>query len=952
MRTFVYFPVIFLLLLASLPLSASSRNSENHADSTFTEIPVTKVADDWLTIEDPAPQLSSDGRIPVIMVHGWSFNGEPAPPGTGYWNFHLNFLLNDPELSSYFKPYYVKYWSNAITVNELGGLLRDKIQLAGLHEKPFVLIAHSMGGLVSRSFMNEHVFTTGKYAGTTCGELAKLLITLGTPHHGSPMANGPARDEHVSFFLRLYMSAIESMVFSETKYNEVNRSDLHWDNYDNLLNYTKYPAERNDWLTNLNSNTQFDAKLICYAATVTGEFLLPPYNTTNEQYKVGAYVMYESFGFDNDGIVPYQSAIFEGHSPKKIRFFEEYNHTDIAKGKGEETILFTSVKQDFLEVVPPQLIWPSEASINLKHSEKKEIRWKAPSTTQTVNLYFSGDNGITFSSVAENVNATLGSYQWSVPDTNLTQCIIRVTNANDESLYTQTENPFTIYHNRLTFQSPLARSYFVPNKTNPIRWSQTGLASTVTISYTDPKNGIEKVITESHPANQLSNSYSWELDHSLPPTDSACIIIKMTGMDSIGDAEDYSFISQPFMMLDIPKITVTSPSSNPTDVDGIMGEKMEIGSTHTVRWETEGEIKFVKISLCDSSKNVIQEIRKKNHIPGIHSAGSFSWKVPEIYGNNFYLLLEAGVNESTITATGYTLYPFRVNQQFVITDPENSSNHVKLLPCITAEAIEGATAYHFEITDSATSGLKYSNTYTSTEPEICVPPSIENELLAGTAYKLTSWAIFDTIKSYISKIGFHTEATPPGQFQTLWPVTGDTLWDDTVSFSWNHAIGATSYRLELIHQNKIIVTEELGRADTAITFNMNKKGYADTIYWRITALNDVGETTISNYFFNKDHVGTTLLNNNHSFGLACYPNPVNDVATIEFMLEEKVFGQHVSLTIYNLSGQQIEVLLDENLDGGKHRAEWIPARSSIEKGIYFPVLNVDGIKEVMKISIE
>jgi len=518
MRSFFAFPVFFFFLLIYQPLFSSVTSLEVDSDSFSVDMPVYEFAEDLLTIEDPAPQLSSEGKIPVIMVHGWSFNGKPAPPGTGYWDFHLNFLLNDPEMRKYFKPYYVKYWSNAVTINELGGLLRDKIQLAGLHEKPFILIAHSMGGLVSRSFMNEQVFTSGNYAGTTCGELVKLLITLGTPHHGSPMANGPARDEKVNFFLKLYMSAIESFVFSETKYNEVNRSDLRWDNYDDLLNYAKYPAERNNWLTNINSRTRFDSKLICYGAIVTGVFKLPPYNTTEDQYQVGSYVQKESLGLDNDGIAPYKSAIFEGHTPKKIRFFNEYNHADIAKGKGNETILFTSVKEDFLEVVPPQIIWPSEAGIVLKHNEIKEIRWDAPSSVQTVNIYFSGDNGQTFTKLAENVDASLRLYQWAVPDTNLTQCFVRITKATDEREYTQSDQPFTIYHNRLSFEKPLARSYFVPDKINPIVWSQFGIANKVKITYRDLKNGFERVIVDDFAVTQQQNTFNWETDHSIPPT--------------------------------------------------------------------------------------------------------------------------------------------------------------------------------------------------------------------------------------------------------------------------------------------------------------------------------------------------------------------------------------------------------------------------------------------------
>ena len=149
-----------------------------------------KAQDNLLEIEDASPGISLEGRIPLLLIHGWNYDGKPSPPATGQWNNFLNYLLNDPELREFYKPYFVKYWSNSISVNTIAGLLRDRVQQAGFHEKEIVIIAHSMGGLVSRSFMNEYTYTSGRFNGKKCGENVRLLITLGTPHHGSPMANG------------------------------------------------------------------------------------------------------------------------------------------------------------------------------------------------------------------------------------------------------------------------------------------------------------------------------------------------------------------------------------------------------------------------------------------------------------------------------------------------------------------------------------------------------------------------------------------------------------------------------------------------------------------------------------------------------------------------------------------------------------------------------------------
>ncbi len=50
-----------------------------------------------------------------------------------------------------------------------------------------------------------------------------------------------------------------------------------------------------------------------------------------------------------------------------------------------------------------------------------------------------------------------------------------------------------------------------------------------------------------------------------------------------------------------------------------------------------------------------------------------------------------------------------------------------------------------------------------------------------------------------------------------------------------------------------------------------------------------------------------------------YPNPFNPCTTIRFNLPK---AAHVRLSIYNLLGQEIKMLVDENRTGGLHRVHW------------------------------
>ena len=60
-----------------------------------------------------------------------------------------------------------------------------------------------------------------------------------------------------------------------------------------------------------------------------------------------------------------------------------------------------------------------------------------------------------------------------------------------------------------------------------------------------------------------------------------------------------------------------------------------------------------------------------------------------------------------------------------------------------------------------------------------------------------------------------------------------------------------------------------------------------------------------------------------------YPNPFNPSTTIEFGIPESNF---VTLTIYNMLGEQIEVLVNENLSAGNYKVNW--NAKDFSSGIY------------------
>jgi hypothetical protein len=77
-----------------------------------------------------------------------------------------------------------------------------------------------------------------------------------------------------------------------------------------------------------------------------------------------------------------------------------------------------------------------------------------------------------------------------------------------------------------------------------------------------------------------------------------------------------------------------------------------------------------------------------------------------------------------------------------------------------------------------------------------------------------------------------------------------------------------------------------------------------------------------------------------------YPNPFNPATEIQFSIPEQ---EHVVLSIYNLKGQTVDVLIDENMSAGNHEIEW--NGSDYPAGTYFYELQAGTHREVKKLTL-
>ena len=205
---------------------AIDNNADGIADATWRDsievhvVPPLKAVDDS-TVTD---------RTPLILIHGNNSEAEPYYR----WGDYLEKSEQDPEFSDNFKIYLFQWDSNRSNKFNAAALGTCIDGMTVLNDKKLMILAHSRGGLVSRYFLNDCVTEKGIYSGQPAGERVDYLITLGTPHRGSPGADPYwcifSFDYSYLSFLAEQLSLFYLNYIYEPSYN-----NLLWDDFENEL---------------------------------------------------------------------------------------------------------------------------------------------------------------------------------------------------------------------------------------------------------------------------------------------------------------------------------------------------------------------------------------------------------------------------------------------------------------------------------------------------------------------------------------------------------------------------------------------------------------------------------------------------------------------------------------------------------------------------------------------
>ncbi|MBE7516499.1 MAG: alpha/beta fold hydrolase [Chloracidobacterium sp.] len=232
-------------------------------------------------------------KTPLILIHGHEGVPDDADINADahYWDALLAAFENDKQAAARFTPYLFQYCSDREPVSVLAERLRDLID-DRLPDRSHVIVAHSMGGIIATAYMAETVHRSGQWKGKKGGDTTLGLITLATPHHGTPAANDTeTMSKFVPASLNAAYDALHRIYWrSGPAATAANRSDLRWDNFDRKLSISS--TDINTALARRNAAfAPYSSKLIAYSGIVS---------PTLSSFELAAMLLDLKFGSGSD----------------------------------------------------------------------------------------------------------------------------------------------------------------------------------------------------------------------------------------------------------------------------------------------------------------------------------------------------------------------------------------------------------------------------------------------------------------------------------------------------------------------------------------------------------------------------------------------------------------------------------------------------------------------------
>jgi len=297
----------------------------------------------------------------LVILHG-KIEGEQEGQGFSkdwlerYFSIALSGLkaASQGELTKRYDIYFYTY-NPRCGVEPVARDLVRRLRNENFRERRIRFLAHSYGGLIARKATN------------SLGSSAVQIITLGTPHHGTPIQVSPWVDQTADkLYTLLGAGLLKKLKAKQFDFQSAAARNLCFDNWDGSMP-SSLVAEKNQWLARFNSHDPSLAKLFVYAGRIPKrsrgwwkrnldvlQVVTSPWwfndraVSERQEYEISSFLLWNmEKEVWNDGLVPVTSALAKGMVPReRQRFFDDYDHAQILSGKGLDLTLARKIWQD------------------------------------------------------------------------------------------------------------------------------------------------------------------------------------------------------------------------------------------------------------------------------------------------------------------------------------------------------------------------------------------------------------------------------------------------------------------------------------------------------------------------------------------------------------------------------------------------------------------------------
>ncbi len=281
--------------------------------------------------------------------------------------------------------------------------------------------------------------------------------------------------------------------------------------------------------------------------------------------------------------------------------------------------------------------------------------------------------------------------------------------------------------------------------------------------------------------------------------------------------------------------------------------------------------------------------------------------------------------------------------------PSDNAQGVSTTPTLSWNPSAGATSYRLQVSTSSSFATTVFDDSTLPLPSKQVGP------LANSAQYFWRVSVKNAggSSSFSASRSFTTIIAAPTTPTLALPADSAAGVSTTPMLNWNASSGASTYRLQVSLVNTFDTTVFDDSTITSTSRQVGPPPLANNTkyFWRVNAKNAGGTSAFASprSFTTQSTSVVEQINNAipTEYSLSQnYPNPFNPTTTIRYAIPEQSL---VRLEIYNLLGQRVATLVDENQNTAFYQTQWNAI--GVPSGMYFYRLQAGPFVEAKKLLL-